>query len=176
MLTPEEQQMYAVRAAALLKLGYSSYKTYLASAIWKDIRSRVLLEHMRCRACGRKATQVHHNRYHLDDLNGKCLDHLIPVCGTCHKTAEFNKRGSKLGPQRATAKLDDLRVKNQKIWRKQDAATAWRNLFSVLDDMRIYLGMDESEEARALVERHDAARAALPPKRESKQKRRGKKR
>ena len=50
MLTAEEQAVYAARDAALKKLGFSSYQTYLHSAIWQDIRRRVLLPSSRCRA------------------------------------------------------------------------------------------------------------------------------
>ena len=174
MLTASEQAVYSARNAALQKLGFSSYKTYLASTLWHEIRKQVLLPSTRCRACGRKATTVHHNRYLVQDLNGKCLDHLIPVCHWCHKAAEFAKDGMKLGPQRATEKLDNLRIKNQRIWKRQDAAAAWQHFFVTIDEVRIYLGMDESPEARRLTEELDIARKALPQKpiRAKKQKRR----
>lgn len=168
MLTAEEIAVYAARNAALQKLGFSSYKTYLHSAIWKDIRWRILTPSARCRACGRPANTVHHNRYHLDDLNGKCLDHLIPTCRSCHKQAEFTKIGTKLGPERATQKLDNLRLKNQRIWQRQDAAAAWKRFFAVVDEIRIYLGMEDAFEARRLVEELDIAQHALPPKKEKK--------
>ena len=122
----------------------------------------------RCRGCGHAATQVHHNRYRMTDLTGECTDHLIPVCSTCHKTAEFNKRGEKIGPQRATEKLDTHRQEQQKIWRRQDAKQAWEHFFATLEQVRVYLGMEENEEARRLVEALDDARQALPPRRQPK--------
>lgn len=166
MLMVDEKMAYAARNAALHELGFSSYQTYLYSAIWQDIRRKILTPSARCRACGKHATTVHHNRYRLEDLNGKCLDHLIPVCRRCHKLAEFTTNGEKLGPQRATEKLDNLRYNNQRIWHKQDAASAWRHFFAIVEEVRIYLGMDESTEARRLVEELDIARLALPPKKQ----------
>jgi hypothetical protein len=164
-ITQEAVTSYAERNAALAKLGFSSYKVYLLSSIWKDIRKRVLLQNTRCRACGKKATQVHHNRYSVADLNGKRLDNLIPVCGGCHRKAEFSKIGIKHAPHVATNKLDNMRVHNQKKWRVADAKDAWKLFFTTLDEVRIYLGMDPSLEARELTEKMDAARAALPAKR-----------
>lgn len=168
MLTTQEQQQYTQRNAILLQLGFSSYKNYLNSAIWQDIRYKVLLPSSRCRACGKKATQVHHNRYLLEDMNGACLAQLIPVCGKCHHACEFNRIGLKIGPERATEKLDMMRQNNQRIWQKEDARNAWQFFFAVLDEVRIYLGMDESEQARSLIERFDLARMALPSRRHKK--------
>jgi hypothetical protein len=164
MLTPHEQAQYRQRNETLIKLGFSSYKTYLASALWKSIRRDILLPHTRCRACGNPATQVHHNRYHLRDMNGASKTHLIPVCGSCHKRAEFTKMGTKVGPQRATAKLDMIRVETQKIWHRQDSKAAWSHFFATVEKVRIFVGMDESLEARTLVEELDTALKALPPR------------
>lgn len=164
MLTPAEQYQYAQRNTIVRQLGFSSYKTYLLSALWKEIRHQILLPHTRCRACGNRATQVHHNRYLLKDMNGTCLDHLIPVCGRCHKKAEFNRIGSKIGPQRATKKLDQLREEQQVIWHKQDAKSAWKYFFATIEEVRIFLGMDASEDAQRLTDKLDIALRALPPK------------
>lgn len=164
MLTMEESAQYAERDAIVKSLGYSSYRTYLHSAIWKGIRHNVLLQNTRCRACGKKATQIHHNRYLLEDMNGKCLEHLIPVCGTCHRAAEFSKDGSKIGPQRATQKLNTLARTNTKRLQKRMRSQAWRQFFDVVTDMRIYLGMDDSHEAQCLVAQFDYAKGLIPQK------------
>lgn len=169
MLTEDAKQSYALRSKSLKQLGFSSYKSYLGSAIWQDIRRRVLLPGMRCRACGNSATQIHHNRYSLADLNGRCIDQLIPVCGHCHGTAEFSKAGNKLSPREATNKLDNLRGENQKKWRKQDARDAWQHFFGTVEEVRVYLGMSDDLEARRLTEKLDEVLAGLPAKRQPKQ-------
>ena len=99
---------YAKRDRVLWKLGYNSYAEYLASPLWKAIRARVLAASPECSACPRKATQVHHQRYTEPVLRGQ-LDHcLSPVCGSCHKKAEFGERRGKpfkLTPKVATQRL-----------------------------------------------------------------------
>jgi hypothetical protein len=171
MLTPDEAQQYRQRTTILKQLGFSSYDNYCHSALWATIRAKILVPQARCRACGAPATQVHHNRYRREDMDGSNLRYLIPVCSTCHQQAEFNRAGEKIGPQRATAKLDTMRIEMQKIWRKQDTKAAWKYLFSTIEDVRIFLGMEESEDARRLVEQLDTALAALPPKYEKNHKR-----
>lgn len=175
MLTPAEQAQYAERDAIIRTLGFSSYKVYLVSELWKTIRRQVLLPNTSCRGCGRKATQVHHSRYKLEDMNGACLAYLIPVCGTCHNKAEFTKKGSKLWPQRATDKLNNMAharsTKERKTKQESAKSAAWRYLFTTIEDVRIYLGMDVCEEAQRLAEQIDTALAALPPPQTKKAKR-----
>jgi len=163
-MTDQAKDAYFVRKCALALLGFKTYKAYLSSTLWGDIRRKVLTEMPRCRGCGGHATSVHHNRYNLEDLDGRCFDHLIPVCGTCHSRAEFTKKGVKVDPKMATNHLDGIRSSHQKDWQAQDRRECWKYFFTVLTDIRIYLGMDESFEARTLVERLDAAREALPKK------------
>lgn len=161
-ITDLAQNAYFARKCALATLGFKTYKAYLYSALWRDIRQKVLTTTPRCRGCGGPATQVHHRRYNVEDLDGRCFDHLIPVCGTCHHRSEFTKKGMKVDPKTATSHLDGIRQSHQKVWQAQDRSDCWKHFFAVLTDVRVYLGMDESVEARALVEQLDAAREALP--------------
>ena len=164
LITEEAKEAYKRRNIVIAELGFSSYKVYLSSSLWIDIRRKVLLPSSRCRACGKKATQVHHNRYALADMNGKCLDHLIPVCGRCHRSCEFTRIGLKIDPENATKKLDHMRHENQKKWQADDRRDAWKHFFATIEEVRIYLGMDESETARQLVDKLDMARMELPNK------------
>lgn len=86
---------YDSRIRNLKVIGFATYAEYLASDLWKSIRVRVFASKgSTCVACPAFATQVHHNRYHKNDLLGKNLNFLVPICRTCHEVAEFD-RGKK---------------------------------------------------------------------------------
>jgi hypothetical protein len=54
---------YRRRDRVLPELGYSSYREYLASGDWRQIRSGILAEMPDCVLCRRPACQVHHLSY-----------------------------------------------------------------------------------------------------------------
>ena len=67
-----------------------TYKLYLQTNHWKDLRSKKLEKNPICQFCKKeKATQVHHLRY--CDGNGKSIlykeksSDLLSVCEDCHK-------------------------------------------------------------------------------------------
>lgn len=68
------------------------YARYLESALWLEIRSRVLRRdgHL-CRVCGEGADAVHHRDYSPRTMSGQCLDRLLSLCSACH---DFIHRGS----------------------------------------------------------------------------------
>jgi len=81
---------YASRNANLKRLGFDSYKDYLASETWRAIRRKVYAaKGGSCHLCGERATELHHNRYHTNDLSGKCIRFINPICRVCHKGIEF---------------------------------------------------------------------------------------
>ena len=81
---------YVSRGFWLSQLGYKTYAKYLASEQWKDIRARALETHgYDCYLCGERATEVHHLRYHKNDLIGRRLKFLKPICRACHYEIEF---------------------------------------------------------------------------------------
>ena len=48
----------------LLDLGFATYKDYISSSLWHDIRKRVLDEYgNKCSLCGQNGTIVHHKQY-----------------------------------------------------------------------------------------------------------------
>ncbi len=68
----------------------SPYEAYLATALWKTIRARVLArDHTTCQACRKKATLVHHKSYDRDVLDGNRDESLVSLCKRCHKDIEF---------------------------------------------------------------------------------------
>lgn len=90
---------YASRDFILRQIGFSSYREYLKSELWRNIREKVFqLKGRLCFLCGNLANQVHHNRYHRNDLLGKTLAYLFPICDKCHEGIEFSKRKKKKMP------------------------------------------------------------------------------
>jgi hypothetical protein len=80
---------YGSRNEKLDQLGYSGYKEYLKSDIWKALRDERLRRFPNCTFCGCKATEVHHYCYHKLVLLG-CMNALLfPVCSNCHEEIEF---------------------------------------------------------------------------------------
>jgi hypothetical protein len=85
---------YESREVGLRELGFASYRAYLRSELWQRIRRQVYkLKGSLCYLCQEPATELHHNRYHVNDLSGKRLCHIQPVCRQCHESIEF--QGSK---------------------------------------------------------------------------------
>lgn len=95
---------YGSRNAILLSLGFESYQAYLRSDLWKVVRAKVYAAKGRCcYLCDAPATELHHNRYHLNDLIGKRLKYINPICNSCHFKIEFkNGRKTTLGQARAS--------------------------------------------------------------------------
>lgn len=111
---------YASRNHTLKELGFDSYKDYLKSRLWKKIRSKIMNRaNYVCEICQSHATEVHHSRYHRNDLLGKTLKFLHPLCGDCHYNVEF-KKGVKLSLKDATQKQNGLKEKAEKQ-RKTDS-------------------------------------------------------
>jgi hypothetical protein len=82
---------YLGRAIVLKELGFSTYREYLQSDLWKSIRKRVCkIKGDACFLCGNKATELHHNSYRYKDLVGKRLRYINPICHSCHGKIEFD--------------------------------------------------------------------------------------
>jgi hypothetical protein len=76
-------------------MGFDSYKSYLASDLWKSIKKKALSENKKkCSRCGeRKAKlQVHHRSYDLRTMVGSDTRSLSVVCSACHVLAEQPKK------------------------------------------------------------------------------------
>ena len=94
------------RLESLRALGYSSYEEYLASKLWKRIRSRRFRFKgaRECRYCGKASEQLHHASYSIRTLAGKHLNALVPICKFCHEFGSV-KKGRVLSPKAATRRL-----------------------------------------------------------------------
>lgn len=79
---------YHERQASLRQLGFLNYEEYLASDLWRSIRSEVLVRSPQCISCGAKSTQVHHSDYSLLTMRGELMDVLLSCCGRCHRRSE----------------------------------------------------------------------------------------
>jgi len=83
---------YSTRNLNLKLMGLKTYKHYLYSKMWKSIRVKVFTAKGRiCSLCPAKATELHHNRYHIDDLAGRTLEHIHPICNSCHDFIEHGQ-------------------------------------------------------------------------------------
>ena len=162
MLTDEAKEQYAIRNALLQALGFKNYSLYLKSETWKKIRHRVLLTSPPCSVCARRATQVHHTTYTRANLQGTSLEGLVAVCGQCHKACEYSKKGTKLGPNEATAKLESRQRRHERQAREVNAKQTWPAFFGIVADLRRYVGMDQTPEAQDLCARYDLAKESLP--------------
>jgi 5-methylcytosine-specific restriction endonuclease McrA len=82
---------YVRRQRNLEKLGFRTYSEYLASDLWKAIRSRVLQrDNGICRRCKGRAWQVHHRKYVMKAMDGTNIGLLVSVCGPCHEFMEWD--------------------------------------------------------------------------------------
>lgn len=107
----ESGEDYGSRNHTLKKLGFDTYKDYLKSNLWKKIRTKIMTRaNHTCEICHSKATEVHHSRYHRNDLLGKTLKFLHVLCGDCHYNVEF-KKGRKLSLKEAVEKQKGLTKK-----------------------------------------------------------------
>lgn len=102
-----------IRMASLRAMGFKSYKSYLKSDLWRDIRLAVLSRKSTCIRCGESADQVHHGSYAEFVMRGNAPEYLHPVCDDCHRQAEF------IGDKKTTIEVANQRLGISSIgWRK----------------------------------------------------------
>jgi hypothetical protein len=116
--------VYRYRNENLAALGFVSYKAYLQSALWKDIRARVFAERGRCcERCQRPATQVHHRSYDPATLRGQDVRSLTVACARCHRKAERPNVGQRSVDRLANANhYLTKRVPRREHWKQRSAA------------------------------------------------------
>jgi hypothetical protein len=96
---------YSQRNKKLQAMGYANYREYLASDLWRSIRSRIMTRDKgRCRICKAVAVDVHHLRYTWRVLNGQSDKHLLALCRSCHEMAEF-RGDEKVSPSEARLRV-----------------------------------------------------------------------
>lgn len=96
---------YDSRNRILFVLGFSTYKAYLRSSMWKHAKTKALHEKGgKCMWCEKRAVTAHHSRYDIETLKGTTTKHLWPICETCHHKAEFYNN-TKTGLKEANDRL-----------------------------------------------------------------------
>lgn len=86
----ENGHSYDSRNRILQSLGFSTYRAYLKSAVWKQAKAKALHEKGdKCLWCNGKAITVHHSQYDIETLKGTTSRFLWPICEPCHHKAEF---------------------------------------------------------------------------------------
>ena len=101
--------IFLERAAALRRIGFSSYPAYIKSPLWSRIRDLVFsFLGFDCHFCAEPGAQVHHGLYSLEILAGLDLSALYVVCDTCHKRGSFMKGRELLPPKQATRRMTAL--------------------------------------------------------------------
>src|SRR6185312_10043229 len=92
----------------------ASYKDYLASDLWKEVRSKVYrAKGGLCYLCGAQSDALHHNRYSRADLLGQTIKFINPICDECHKSIEFQD-GKKVPLTKAARKFKRIRNSNRR--------------------------------------------------------------
>ena len=110
----EQGTSYEARNKFLLELKFKDYKSYLKSKLWKRVRAKVFKKKgCACEVCHAYATEIHHSRYHKNDLLGRNLKFLHPLCRECHENIEFDGE-KKLSLKEAVAKQEILKGKAKK--------------------------------------------------------------
>jgi hypothetical protein len=104
-----EVNSYSRRNEIVFEMGFTSYRAYLRSKLWKEIRGKKLQRDKNCWGCDKRAQQVHHGDYHRENLTGQSEKDLYSICKRCHRWIEFDRNGSKRDPQRATEELRRIR-------------------------------------------------------------------
>lgn len=106
----ERIRIYGARNVTLRLLGYKSYKQYLGSNKWTEIRLRVLArDNAVCCSCHKpRASQVHHLSYSMAALNGDDDSQLRSICPKCHKAAEISTARSGRAKKRTLREANGL--------------------------------------------------------------------
>lgn len=73
---------------------WGSYSVYLRSRRWAVRRWFVILRDGRCRDCGARGTDVHHQTY--ERVGNEHLSDLVLLCGRCHRMKKMEREWKKL--------------------------------------------------------------------------------
>ena len=80
-----------MRDEVLLRMGFRSFGHYLASPLWRRIKSRVFTRyHGKCVVCGNKANQTHFARHHHEVFVGHRLGQIKLLCRPCREAGEWS--------------------------------------------------------------------------------------
>lgn len=86
---------YVIRDKVLKDIGFITYTDYLASSLWQEIRSKIMLPGIICSCCNELAGVLHHGAYYKKLLLGdeaSIKQDLYPLCYSCHYKIEFEDK------------------------------------------------------------------------------------
>lgn len=88
--------------AMIRQLGYTSYRKYLASPVWRARRLAYFAHHKKaCWICG-KTTAIHLHHSHYERLGGYERDSdLVPLCASHHRALHNFMRRKRIPVERA---------------------------------------------------------------------------
>lgn len=115
-----QHEAYRLRDEILREIGFRSYKEYLASDLWAEIRAVALTrDGHKCHVCRRPATQVHHTKYTVEVMTGVSIISLKSICGGCHRGIEFSKRGKRtIKVANKTMRRRRKKIEKDRCWRE----------------------------------------------------------
>ena len=71
-------------------LGFRTYNDYLASTLWRRIKSQELRKaDGKCAACGKSTRTIHHRDYRPRVLSGEDRSALVALCQPCHDVVHY---------------------------------------------------------------------------------------
>jgi 5-methylcytosine-specific restriction endonuclease McrA len=101
-----------------LRWKWKSYEHYRRSALWRDIKARVMArDNHQCQRCGGKPVyneygepdfflEVHHRSYLLEVMHGFNDYYLVTLCEGCHHQVHFDKQSRKRSHQGSERVVD----------------------------------------------------------------------
>lgn len=111
-MTRKTASRYRVRTEALKALGFASYKEYLKSPLWAEVRARIMARDGGCVTCRKPAYTVHHITYSESVLQGLDDSQLVSTCRGCHYHAEFDQEAKLTYTTEIAEKLRRRMIKN----------------------------------------------------------------
>lgn len=102
---------------ALSFMGFQTYKDYLDSSFWKEIRRRILArDDKKCHCCGKEASIAHHRNYEFEVMMGNKDESLISVCNNCHCNIHYDRNGKKVSLEQSESRIERFKETGQ--WEK----------------------------------------------------------
>lgn len=103
---------------ALSFMGFGTYKDYLKSDLWNDIRERVFeRDGSKCQCCGNDAVTAHHISYNFEVMMGDQDESLMSVCNSCHYNIHYDRNKNRMTLDQSSARVE--RFKKYGQWEKE---------------------------------------------------------
>lgn len=158
------QQRIQVRQVRLREQGYDSYRAYLNSPAWRDVRNRYRASDLpQVCMCGSDQYQLHHATY--DRVGHEALDDLIPLCRACHAQAHLLEAAGVIDLDLKGFYYDAARAAANRIARLEREADAQSQVGTDNEQMRFVANHRRKQDARVAMLK--ARRKETPEQREA---------